>query len=230
MHHITGRSGVFKKCREPPGAFGFDGFRAAGFMPFGTDFAFCEQLLLQMGITFNVYGDTSGTERIFPFDLVPRIVPAAEWAHLEAGLIQRMTALNLFLADIYGAQRILREGIVPREMVETSKHFQELVVADDSGLEVDVLDGAPGIYSARYAGKNASDAANIAKLLAELAECDPDLPSARFRCSLALASKLPTAGDRQPRVGLIGAGVRYSCTSASTSDRGHERCASTSSS
>jgi XTP/dITP diphosphohydrolase len=71
--------------------------------------------------------------------------------------------------------------------VETSKHFQELVVADDSGLEVDVLDGAPGIYSARYAGQNASDAANVAKLLAELAECDPGLPSARFRCSLALA-------------------------------------------
>ena len=71
--------------------------------------------------------------------------------------------------------------------VETSKHFQELVVADDSGLEVDVLDGAPGIYSARYAGQNASDAANIAKLLAELAECDPGLTSARFRCSLAVA-------------------------------------------
>ena len=71
--------------------------------------------------------------------------------------------------------------------VETSKHFQELVVADDSGLEVDVLDGAPGIYSARYAGQNASDAANVAKLLAELAECDPGPPFARFRCSLALA-------------------------------------------
>jgi XTP/dITP diphosphohydrolase len=71
--------------------------------------------------------------------------------------------------------------------VETSKHFQELVVADDSGLEVDVLAGAPGIYSARYAGENASDAANVAKLLAELAECDTDPPSARFRCSLALA-------------------------------------------
>jgi non-canonical purine NTP pyrophosphatase (RdgB/HAM1 family) len=71
--------------------------------------------------------------------------------------------------------------------VETSKHFQELVVADDSGLEVDALAGAPGIYSARYAGENASDAANVAKLLAELAECDPGLPSARFRCSLALA-------------------------------------------
>ncbi|HEX7516551.1 MAG TPA: RdgB/HAM1 family non-canonical purine NTP pyrophosphatase [Chthoniobacterales bacterium] len=71
--------------------------------------------------------------------------------------------------------------------VATSKHFQRLVVADDSGLEVDALDGAPGIYSARYAGERATDAANVVKLLAELAECDPGLHSARFRCSLALA-------------------------------------------
>lgn len=71
--------------------------------------------------------------------------------------------------------------------VEASKHFQGLVVADDSGLEVDALNGAPGIYSARYAGEPASGAANVAKLLGELAECDPGLHSARFRCSLALA-------------------------------------------
>lgn len=71
--------------------------------------------------------------------------------------------------------------------VETSKHFQELVVADDSGLEVNALQGAPGIYSARYAGEHATDAANVAKLLAELGRCDPAPHSARFRCSLALA-------------------------------------------
>jgi len=71
--------------------------------------------------------------------------------------------------------------------VETSKHFQELVVADDSGLEVDALDGAPGIHSARYAGEHATDAANVAKLLAELIRYDPAPHSARFRCSLALA-------------------------------------------
>jgi XTP/dITP diphosphohydrolase len=71
--------------------------------------------------------------------------------------------------------------------VETSKHFPELVVADDSGLQVDELDGAPGIYSARYAGEHATDAANIAKLLAELTRRDPAPRSARFRCFLALA-------------------------------------------
>lgn len=71
--------------------------------------------------------------------------------------------------------------------VETSKHFQELVVADDSGLQVDGLDGAPGIYSARYAGEHATDAANVTKLLAELAGSNSVSRSARFRCSLALA-------------------------------------------
>jgi XTP/dITP diphosphohydrolase len=71
--------------------------------------------------------------------------------------------------------------------VEASKHFSGLVVADDSGLEVDALDGAPGIYSARYAGPLATDEANVAKLLSALAECGPGRRSARFRCSLALA-------------------------------------------
>ena len=71
--------------------------------------------------------------------------------------------------------------------VEASKHCPGLVVADDSGLEVDALQGAPGIYSARYAGEDATDATNVAKLLGRLAECDPGLHSARFRCSLALA-------------------------------------------
>ena len=73
--------------------------------------------------------------------------------------------------------------------VETSKHFEELVVADDSGLEVDALQGAPGIYSARYAGEHATDAANVAKLLAELGRQNPAAHSARFRCSLALAQR-----------------------------------------
>jgi XTP/dITP diphosphohydrolase len=73
--------------------------------------------------------------------------------------------------------------------VEASKHFQGLVVADDSGLEVDALGGAPGIFSARYAGEHATGAANVAKVLGELAECEPGLFPARFRCSLALAQE-----------------------------------------
>ncbi len=62
---------------------------------------------LRQGITFNVYGDSAGAEKIFPFDLLPRIIPAREWEKLERGLIQRITALNLFLHDIYHEQKIL---------------------------------------------------------------------------------------------------------------------------
>ncbi|MBW8781323.1 MAG: circularly permuted type 2 ATP-grasp protein [Verrucomicrobia bacterium] len=83
-----------------------------------------DQTFIDRGVTFTVYSDTAGTEKIFPFDLIPRIVPAHEWAHLERGLTQRMQALNLFLADIYSEQRILKEGVIPREMVESSKDFR----------------------------------------------------------------------------------------------------------
>src|SRR5271155_539195 len=79
---------------------------------------------LHEGITFTVYGGKEGTERIFPNDLIPRIIPAVEWAKIEKGLTQRLTALNLFLRDIYHEGRILSEGIVPRELIYSCKHFR----------------------------------------------------------------------------------------------------------
>jgi len=83
-----------------------------------------EQSYLNQGITFTVYKGDEGTERIFPFDLIPRIVPAEEWEHIERGLVQRLTALNLFLHDIYHDQRILKEGIIPADIVTSAKHFR----------------------------------------------------------------------------------------------------------
>lgn len=79
---------------------------------------------MRQGITFTVYDDNQGTERIFPFDLVPRIIPQAEWAHLTLGLEQRITALNLFVKDIYGEQRILKEGVIPAPYVLGARHFR----------------------------------------------------------------------------------------------------------
>ncbi|GBF07495.1 hypothetical protein DAERI_150013 [Deinococcus aerius] len=79
------------------------------------------------GITFTVYGDAQGTERTFPFDPVPRIIPASEWAHLEAGLTQRVRALNAFLRDIYCDAQILGDGVIPAELVYTSAHFRREV-------------------------------------------------------------------------------------------------------
>jgi uncharacterized circularly permuted ATP-grasp superfamily protein len=79
---------------------------------------------LNQGITFTVYGQEQGTERIFPYDLLPRIITAAEWERVERGLTQRITALNLFLKDIYNEGRILKDGVVPRELVYSCPQFR----------------------------------------------------------------------------------------------------------
>jgi uncharacterized circularly permuted ATP-grasp superfamily protein len=80
---------------------------------------------LNQGITFTVYGDEQQTERIFPFDLLPRVIPHSEWSRLDAGLSQRIRALNLFLADVYGDQKILKDGVIPRDLVEGAAHFRK---------------------------------------------------------------------------------------------------------
>ncbi|HEV2691890.1 MAG TPA: circularly permuted type 2 ATP-grasp protein [Verrucomicrobiae bacterium] len=79
---------------------------------------------MRQGITFNVYGDAQGAEKIFPFDLLPRIIPAKEWEFLERGLAQRITALNLFLHDIYHEQKILKDGVIPEFYVLSARHFR----------------------------------------------------------------------------------------------------------
>ena len=87
-----------------------------------TDLAFRNS-----GITFTVYGDAAGTERTFPFDPVPRIIPAGEWAQLERGLTQRVLALNAFLRDVYGEQAILNDNVVPRDLVLSCPQFRREV-------------------------------------------------------------------------------------------------------
>ncbi len=79
---------------------------------------------LTEGITFTVYGRDEGTEKIFPYDLLPRIITNTEWQRIEEGLQQRITALNLFLRDVYHEGKILQDGIVPREIVYTCRHFR----------------------------------------------------------------------------------------------------------
>ncbi len=86
------------------------------------------------GVTFTVYSDKAGTEKIFPFDLIPRIIPAHEWDHLAKGLTQRMVALDMFLHDIYHDQRIVKEGVVPRDLVESCAHFRRALVGVDLPL------------------------------------------------------------------------------------------------
>jgi uncharacterized circularly permuted ATP-grasp superfamily protein len=82
-----------------------------------------ERALLHMGITFSVYGHERGTEKIMPFDLVPRVVHAREWAKLEKGLAQRTRALNLFIDDVYHGRKIIKDGVVPAEIVESATSY-----------------------------------------------------------------------------------------------------------
>lgn len=79
--------------------------------------------LMKLGATFNVYGSDRGTEQIFPFDVIPRIVSASEWSWIEEGLKQRIHALNLFLADIYGEQKIIKDGVIPAELITSATGY-----------------------------------------------------------------------------------------------------------
>lgn len=83
-----------------------------------------DQSFLHQGVTFTVYGEKEGTERIFPYDLIPRIITGSEWDTIERGLKQRIYALNLFLKDIYNEGKILADGIIPNELVFTCKHYR----------------------------------------------------------------------------------------------------------
>lgn len=90
-----------------------------------------EAAMYNMGITFTVYGSDEGTEKIFPFDIIPRIVEARDWAYIERGLKQRIHALNLFLDDIYHEQKILKDRIIPAEMILSASSFRPQCVGLD---------------------------------------------------------------------------------------------------
>ncbi len=94
-----------------------------------------EMIFRRVGITFAVYGEKdesgAGTERLIPFDLIPRIIPAHEWATMEKGLVQRVTALNRFIHDVYHDQDIIKAGVVPREQIENNAQFRPEMVGVD---------------------------------------------------------------------------------------------------
>jgi len=87
-----------------------------------------DRAFLNMGITFNVYGNGAGTEKIFPFDLIPRIIEAKEWEWIERGLKQRIYALNLFINDIYHDQKIIKDGIIPEHVIKSASSYRAACV------------------------------------------------------------------------------------------------------
>jgi uncharacterized circularly permuted ATP-grasp superfamily protein len=82
-----------------------------------------DRAIREMGISFTVYSEGTNIDRAWPFDIIPRVIPADEWARTSAGLMQRLQALNLFIDDLYNDQKVLADGIVPRDLIESSKNF-----------------------------------------------------------------------------------------------------------
>jgi uncharacterized circularly permuted ATP-grasp superfamily protein len=191
--------------------------------------AACERLrdaiFRRLGITFAVYGDAGGIERTWPMDLVPRIIPAAEWRQIELGLAQRVRALNLFLEDLYvGERAAIRDGIVPRWLVTSSAGF----VREAVGIPVphmarclvagiDLVRDADGTY--RVLEDNLRTPSGISYVLenrAALARVMPSLsarhrvrPVHHYASSLraALISTAPRRGSGEPRIVVLTPGI-----------------------
>ena len=116
-----------------------------------------EMIFRRVGITFAVYGDKDsgeGTERLIPFDLIPRVIPAGEWREMEKGLRQRVTALNRFIHDIYHGQEILKAGLVPREQIQHNAQFRPEMMGVD--VPHDVYSHIAGIDIVRAAQPDGS--------------------------------------------------------------------------
>ncbi len=111
------------------------------------------QLFMNQGITFTVYFENEGIERIFPFDIIPRVIMQSDWVHIEKGIKQRLTALNKFLKDIYNEQQIIKDGVVPAGLIVTCPHYTREVfgipVAHDIYVHIagiDLIRDADGSY------------------------------------------------------------------------------------
>jgi uncharacterized circularly permuted ATP-grasp superfamily protein len=112
-----------------------------------------ERMLLHQGVTFNVYSEQAGVERIFPFDVMPRIIDFDTWSQLEAGLIQRIKALNAFVTDVYREGHILKDGLIPRDLILESTQFRRGAVGVIPPLDVfitiagiDLVRGDDGVF------------------------------------------------------------------------------------
>ena len=111
-----GDGGAIERVRQRVSAIGLEALRARA--------AGAEHDLINLGITFTVYSEAEAIDRILPFDCLPRIITASEWRHIEAGVKQRVRALNSFLHDIYHERHILREGVIPAALVLGNSNYR----------------------------------------------------------------------------------------------------------
>ena len=182
--------------------------------------------LLSAGITFNVYSEEQGTERIFPFSLIPRVVDAAEWRTIDAGLRQRLAALNRFLLDLYGEQRILKEKIVPAEVVLGSPGYRPEMEGFRPPLDVyahvagcDLVRGERGMVVLEDNLRTPSGVSYVLENRTVMLRVAPDLfPRRRVRAVddypnqllATLLSARPAACTGAPRAVLLTPGVHNS--------------------
>lgn len=181
---------------------------------------------LRQGITFTVYGTQDGTERTMPFDCVPIIIPQRQWTHIEAGVKQRVEALNLFLQDVYGQQNILRDGLIPRQLVENNPYFKPMM----TGLQVpiknhiflagiDLIRDEKGLYHVLEDNlRNPSGISYVFENRDVMKEVYPEffskhtiLPLDKQMCYMKkalLAHRPPSMqADREPKAVLLTAGI-----------------------
>ncbi|HSV05691.1 MAG TPA: circularly permuted type 2 ATP-grasp protein [Candidatus Binatus sp.] len=185
-----------------------------------------DRMFLRMGVTFNVYGDEAGAERIFPFDPIPRVIDGETWAHIEAGLVQRIRALNAFLADVYGGGEILKDGIVPRDLIVGSPQFRQAAVGlrPPAGVfitvaGIDLVRGADGrFYVLEDNVRTPSGVSYVIENRVVMTRLLPDLMRACGVRSvenypadlLASLREIAPAGTARPKVALLTPGPHNS--------------------
>ncbi|MEM9079436.1 MAG: circularly permuted type 2 ATP-grasp protein [Verrucomicrobiota bacterium] len=178
---------------------------------------------LRQGVTFTVYGDGEGTERIFPFDPVPRVIPGQEWEKLEKGLVQRIEALNCFLKDVYFDQKIIKDKVVPEEVVLSAKHyrpeFREVKVPNDTYVHIcgtDLIRDVDGTYLVLE--DNCRSPSGVSYLLENRAAMKKVYPSLFFETGVRAVDAYPdllletleclqSPSDRDPVCVLLTPGV-----------------------
>ena len=134
----------------------FDALRSAEVELLNQKDRLAGELFMNQGITFTVYSDNAGIERIFPFDIIPRIITGEAWEHIEKGIKQRLKTLNLFLNDIYSDQKIIKDQVVPAELIASCPQYTREVhgikVAHDIFVHIagiDLIRGADGVFYPR---------------------------------------------------------------------------------
>src|SRR6476659_9757433 len=95
-----------------------------------------KKLFMSQGITFTVYSSGEGIEKIFPFDIIPRIIRSEEWCHIEKGIKQRLKALNIFLKDVYHQQFIIKDGIIPAKLIYSCPNFSREMMQVDVPFDI----------------------------------------------------------------------------------------------